>query len=421
MSVEIDVDTPKTGIVVLHDLFYPGWEVRVDGHQEPVLRANILFRGVEVPAGPSPRRIFLSSAVLDQSRGGGFDRFASARGLSFGEAPACEAGFRLDRTSAVSPRAAICSRNWRHSRSVSCARPSAAQSPDPGNHAAPPLRLQLTPGTAPAETARGVVRLTALFAATDTQPVREGLQWRVFEEAPGPDGNHKLVAQSSDATPNLPLPDGNFIVHAALGLAGATKRITINGTLLNETLVLNAGGLRIAGLLGDTPINPAKLSIAIYVPERGNPEAKLVVPNAKSGDLIGLPEGNYHIVSTLLDAAANGSASPTNSLISADLRVQAGKLTDATLRHRAATMTLKLVNSPGGEALANTAFTILTPGGDVIREMIGAFPSAILAEGEYVAIARHDGKTYQTTFKVESALDRDVEVLAQIAAFREHA
>jgi hypothetical protein len=294
------------------------------------------------------------------------------------------------------------------------ARPVAAQTPDMGNAGVPSLRLPFPPGGAPTETARGVVRLTALFAAADTQPVREGLQWRVFEESPGPDGSHRLVAQSSDAAPNLPLPDGNFIVHAALGLAGATKRITINGTLLNETLVLNAGGLRIAGLLGDTPINPAKLSIAIYVPESVHPEAKLVA-HAKSGDNIGLPEGNYHIVSTLLDAAANGSASPTNSVISADLRVQAGKLTDATLRHRAATMTLKLVNSPGGEALTNTAFTILTPGGDVIREMIGAFPSATLAEGEYVAIARHANKTYQATFKVESGVAKDVEVPAKEA------
>jgi Bacterial membrane protein YfhO len=49
--VEIDVDAPRAGIVVLHDLFYPGWEVRVDGHEQPVLRANILFRGAEVPAG----------------------------------------------------------------------------------------------------------------------------------------------------------------------------------------------------------------------------------------------------------------------------------------------------------------------------------------------------------------------------------
>jgi hypothetical protein len=291
--------------------------------------------------------------------------------------------------------------------------PVAAQSPKAGNPADPSLRLPVSPEIAPVETAHGMVRLSALFAATDAQPVREGLQWRIFEEVPGTDGNHKLVAQSTDATPNLSLPNGNFVVHAALGLAGATKRIAVNGTLLNETLVLNAGGLRIAGQLGDTPINPAKLSISIYVPERGNPEAKLVVANAKSADTIGLPEGNYHIVSTLVDAAANGSASATNSVISADLKVQAGKLTDATLRHRAATVTLKLVNNLGGEALANTAFTILTPGGDVIREMIGAFPSASLAEGEYVVIARHDSKTYQTTFKVESGVDKDVEVIAK--------
>jgi hypothetical protein len=50
-AVTIDVDTDKAGVVVLHDLFYPGWEASVDGESEPVLRANILFRGVNVPAG----------------------------------------------------------------------------------------------------------------------------------------------------------------------------------------------------------------------------------------------------------------------------------------------------------------------------------------------------------------------------------
>jgi hypothetical protein len=279
----------------------------------------------------------------------------------------------------------------------------------------PALYLPVTPESAGGERARGMVHLSALFSANDPVGVRQGLQWRVFEEDLGPGGNHRLVAESADPAPTLPLPDGNFVVHAALGLAGATKRITVSGTLLNETLILNAGGLRTRGLLGDTPISPAKFSVSIYVPEPANPEAKLVAANVKTGDTIGLPEGNYHIVSTLLDVGTNGSPSPTNSVISADLRVQAGKLTDATLRHRAAVMTLKLVNNPGAEALANTAFTVLTPGGDVIREMIGAFPSLTLAEGEYVAIARHAGKTYQATFKVVSAADRDVEVLARDA------
>ncbi len=50
-AVEIDVDAREAGIVVLHDLYYPGWEAYVDGAPAPVLRANLLFRGVEVPAG----------------------------------------------------------------------------------------------------------------------------------------------------------------------------------------------------------------------------------------------------------------------------------------------------------------------------------------------------------------------------------
>jgi hypothetical protein len=50
-SVWIEVDTDRAGVVVLHDLYYPGWEVSVDGKIQPILRANLLFRGVEVPAG----------------------------------------------------------------------------------------------------------------------------------------------------------------------------------------------------------------------------------------------------------------------------------------------------------------------------------------------------------------------------------
>jgi hypothetical protein len=50
-SVVIDVQATEAGILVLHDIHYPGWEALVDGERRPVLRANLLFRGVEVPAG----------------------------------------------------------------------------------------------------------------------------------------------------------------------------------------------------------------------------------------------------------------------------------------------------------------------------------------------------------------------------------
>jgi len=272
------------------------------------------------------------------------------------------------------------------------------------------------PQSAPAEAAQGTLYMSAVLGAGEAQPVRGGLKWRVFEERAQPDGTHKIVAESDAAAPRFALPTGAYIVHAAFGLAGAAKRVNVDARSTTERIVLNAGALKIATMLGDQAIAPQKISIAIYVPAPGNSEAKLVVDKGKPGELICLPEGQYHIVSTLYDvgnSTTSGAASATNSIVTTDLRVQAGKETEATLKHRAATMTLKLVNQPGGEALANTSFSVLTPGGDVIRELIGAFPALVLAEGEYVAIARHEGKTYQAQFKVQSTLDRDVEVIAK--------
>lgn len=292
--------------------------------------------------------------------------------------------------------------------SLAAATQTLAQAPpQKGGHASRP--------SSDGSSALATLRLSATLTQGDAQPVRAGVVWRVFEERAQPDGSHKLAAESQEAVPILPLPDGAYIVHAAYGLAGATRRVIVEGRNESERVALNAGGLKLIDMLGDARIPPQRLTISIYVPERGNSESKLVLANAKGGEILCLPEGVYHIVATLLDTTqgAQGDSHATNSVVTADLRVPAGKLIEATLRHRAATMTLKLVNAPGGEALANTSFSVLTPGGDVIRELIGAFPSLVLAEGEYDAIARHDGKTYQSMFKVASTKDRDVEILAK--------
>jgi hypothetical protein len=265
----------------------------------------------------------------------------------------------------------------------------------------------------------------------ETAPLSGGVRWRIFSAKTEEDGSHALIVESSLAEPTLTLAPGDYVVHAAFGLASATKRLTLGPEVHAEQLPIAAGGLKIGGVLGDQPIDPAKLSLAIYVPVGRNPEGKLVYAKARAGDVVGLPEGNYHIVSTYLDttggrylasapastgksaAPAPSATLPSNSIVSADIKVTAGKLTDVTLRHRCADLTLKLVNKAGGEALANSTFTVLTPGGDVIRELMGAFPSLVLAEGAYAVIARHDGKTYQSTFQVQTGMDHDVEVVAQ--------
>jgi hypothetical protein len=51
--VVLRVRAPARGFVHLADQYFPGWEVTVNGAPAPILRANYLFRAVEVPAGES--------------------------------------------------------------------------------------------------------------------------------------------------------------------------------------------------------------------------------------------------------------------------------------------------------------------------------------------------------------------------------
>jgi hypothetical protein len=238
----------------------------------------------------------------------------------------------------------------------------------------------------------------------DAQAISGGLTWRIYNAKPDANGNFKLVKEDKSPTPTIVLPSGAYIVHVGFGLASAVKPVDLRGSSVHEEFDLPAGGLRIEGKVGDVRIPTGQISFDVYKGSQFEAgDRRPIAEHVMTSDVVVLPEGTYYIVSNYGDA---------NSVVRSDIRVQAGKLTDITVTHRAAAITLKLVTDRGGEALANTAWSVLTPGGDVIKESIGAFPRVILAEGEYRAIARNEGKVYEREFKVVTGVDGDVEVLA---------
>ncbi len=275
----------------------------------------------------------------------------------------------------------------------------------PGNVLAPPQPSAVQRAPLPMVPAGQVaLSLDARFGK-DAAPIGGGLTWRVYAAKADAAGKFRLVKEDKSPAPTLMLPPGTYIVHVGFGLATAVKPVTLSGETVREEFDLPAGGLRLEGKVGDVRIPAGQISFNVYKGSQFEAgDRRPIAEHVTTSDVVVIPEGTYNIVSNYGDA---------NSVVRSDIRVAAGKLTDMTVTHRAAAITLKLVSEKGGEAVANTAWSVLTPGGDVIKESIGAFPRVILAEGEYRAIARNEGRVYEREFKVVTGVDGDVEVLAQ--------
>ncbi|WP_404927414.1 hypothetical protein [Mesorhizobium sp. ORM16] len=238
--------------------------------------------------------------------------------------------------------------------------------------------------------------------------ITRGIVWRVFKPETV-NGKLPMVASAHGGTAVFQLEPGSYLVHASYGRAGATKRITVGKDAKRESLVLDAGGLKLDAVLsGGARIPPKKLRFSIY---EGNAEPNgdraLIIPDVEPNSVVRLNAGIYHVVSTY---------GAVNAVIRSDIRVEAGKLTEATVEHHAAEITLKLVREAGGEAIADTSWSLLNESGDPIKETVGAFASMVLAEGDYTIIAKNRDRIYQKDFTVVAGQNQEIEVLATEAA-----
>lgn len=248
------------------------------------------------------------------------------------------------------------------------------------------------------------VTLTARITQ-DGPTIPEGVVWRVYETAPDAAGNMQLVAKSEAATAQLELPPGQYVVHAAYGRAQLSEPLSVAPGQNEKVIDLEAGALRLnSAVTGDIPIAPTQLRFDIFTAGSESdrvPIAEGLPPN----DIVTLNAGTYHIVSHF---------GTINATVRADLRVEPGELTDATLYHHASEVSLKLVSEEGGEAIADVEWTIQTAEGATVFTERGAFPSTVLAEGVYVILAKQGEQVYNREVEIVSGGSREIEVLTSV-------
>lgn len=125
-----------------------------------------------------------------------------------------------------------------------------------------------------------------------------------------------------------------------------------------------------------------------------------------ANDILTVNAGTYHIVSYFGDM---------NATVRADLRVEPGQLTDATLYHRAAQVSFKLVSEAGGEAIADIDWTVKTAdGASTVFTNTGAFPSTVLQEGDYLVLAKRGDAVFNREFEVQPGQPKEIEVLTAV-------
>jgi hypothetical protein len=270
-----------------------------------------------------------------------------------------------------------------------------------------PANTTVVPRTAgeaaPESNVPAQVNLVALLTV-DGQRIDQGLAWRIYQPIPGKKNETKLLMTKSDASPTVSLKPGDYIVNAAFGRADVTRKITVApGATMSERFVLNAGGLRVKVLVDGAAPAANAVSYDIYSGERDQSDNRTKVVGAVKPDVvIRLNAGIYRIVSTYGDA---------NAQVEADVTVEAGKLSEATVSHSAARVTFKLVAREGGEALPDTQWTVQTADGEVVKRSVGALPTHIIAPGSYTVIAKSGTRAFKRDFTVADGEATQVEVL----------
>jgi hypothetical protein len=63
-SMSLNVSTPADSLLMLSEIYYPGWRATVDGQIVPIVRADYILRGVPIPLGDHHVEVFYQPVTL---------------------------------------------------------------------------------------------------------------------------------------------------------------------------------------------------------------------------------------------------------------------------------------------------------------------------------------------------------------------
>ncbi len=251
----------------------------------------------------------------------------------------------------------------------------------------------------------GYLKLSAR-PAVGAQTLSDKVHYTIYKGTQSLDGKREQIAQSNKTSPTFWLPAGEYFIKANYGLASADMAVRIKANQRTEkTVIINAGALRLSSKVEGLP--ETLKSQVFYVIYDAKPDLegnyREIFTTSQAQRTVRIPPGEYLI---------EGRWGNTNARTPVSAMVTAGKLTSATVIHRAGRARFKLTSVPGGPPTGKPYWTFYDFSGAEIGRNVKPTPERIFSAGKYSVVVRYDDQEFKAEFTIKSGDEKQIDIVA---------
>ncbi len=231
------------------------------------------------------------------------------------------------------------------------------------------------------------LQLSTRFTENGTETVAD-VDWSIRND------NKDVVFKGTTSVADVALPPGDYQIEAIYGTAHIIQALTLQqGTKLEVSFVLNAGGLRLLPKIKG--INTTVANRCMVYALSGIFKGQLITTAHTPGEVIKISAGTYRIESRF-----DGG----NAFAVTDVEVTAGHLTAVQIDHKAGLANLTVAGSDD----ADVQWTIIDESGTTLPQIGGVIATLVLNPGHYTAEAIVAGTKQSTEFDIAIGQTQDV-------------